>query len=137
MAWLSLILLTTFNTMDTLGRYLAGWSCMDLTRSTTLLLTYVRTLQIALFLCAAFEVGPEWLFNSDLFKMTNFGMFAFTNGYLSSLCTIKAPEVVKNRRSGPVADVGAFIGVTKCLGIIIGSALAVPFKEIIKLTPAA
>jgi len=43
-AWTSLIMLTTFNVMDTFGRYLAGLSCMNMTRQKTLLLTYLRTL---------------------------------------------------------------------------------------------
>ena len=143
MAWLSLILLTTFNVMDTLGRYLAGVSCLVMSRSKTLWLTYLRTLQVGIFLLTAFEISPEWLFGADWFKMLNFSIFAFTNGYLSSLCSIKAPEVVKHRQShqvgpatGTADEVGAFIGVTKCLGILIGSTLAVPIKEIIKLTPA-
>ena len=53
--------------------------------------------------------------------------------------TIQAPEVVKNRSlsSGAEQHVGAFIGVSKCLGILIGASLALPLKEIIKLTPAA
>ena len=32
--------------------------------------------------------------------------------------------------------VGAFIGVAKLLGILIGSTLAIPLKELIKLTPS-
>ena len=66
--------------------------------------------------------------------MTNFAVFAFTNGYLSSLGSIKAPEVVKTGEER--GNLGAFIGLAKCLGILIGSTLAVPMKEVIKLTPA-
>lgn len=82
---------------------------------------------------------PEALFGADWFKLLNFSIFAFTNGYYSSLCSIQAPEVVKNRpiSSGAEQHVGAFIGVSKCLGILIGASLALPLKEIIKLTPAA
>lgn len=95
-AWLSLILLTTFNVMDTLGRYLAGVSCMSMTRLATLALTYLRTLQVGLFLCSAFDANPQWLLGSDAFKLLNFSVFAFTNGYYSSLQSMQVPEVVKS-----------------------------------------
>mmetsp|Transcript_31692 Transcript_31692/g.37155 ORF Transcript_31692/g.37155 Transcript_31692/m.37155 type:complete len:122 (-) Transcript_31692:141-506(-) len=120
--------------MDTLGRYLAGFECLNLSRRKTLVLTYLRTLQIALFICSAFETAPAWLFGSDSFKLGNFALFAFTNGYFSSLCSIKAPKVVQTGEER--GNVGAFIGVAKLLGILIGSTLAVPLKELIKLTPA-
>jgi len=32
-------------------------------------------------------------------------------------------------------NVGAFVGVSKLLGILIGSTMAIPMKEVIKLTP--
>ena len=96
LAWLNLILLTTFNAMDTLGRYMAGLICMNMTRQKTIVLTYLRTLQVGIFLCSAFQVAPEFLFGADWFKLLNFSVFAFTSGYYSSLCSIQAPEVVKN-----------------------------------------
>ena len=78
---------------------------------------------------------PTWLLGADWFKLLNFAIFAFSNGYLSSLCSIKAPEVVKT--GAERGQVGAFIGVAKLLGILIGSILAVvPMKSIIKLTPS-
>ena len=64
----------------------------------------------------------------------NFCLFAFTNGYLSSLASIMATEVVHT--SQEKGNIGTFIGVSRCLGILTGAALAVPLKEIIKLTPA-
>ena len=44
LAWLSLVLLTTFNVMDTLGRYLAGLPYMMLSRVKILALSYLRTI---------------------------------------------------------------------------------------------
>ena len=91
LAYLNLLLLTVFNVMDTIGRYFAGLPSLDISRRKTLCLTYLRTVQIALFICTAFETRPTWLFDSDAFKLSNFIVFAFLNGYLSSLCCIKAP----------------------------------------------
>ena len=106
-----------------------------MSRRKTIVFSYLRTLQLAIFLCIAFEVSPKWLFGSDIFKLINFSVFAFTNGYFSSMCSIKAPEAVHST-SKERGNVGAFIGVAKVLGILIGSTLAVPMKEVIKLTPS-
>ena len=134
LAWLSLVLLSIFNVMDTLGRYLAGFKCLSISRDKTLCLSYSRTLQLGLFFLSAFEVGPFWLFPSDAFKLVNFAFFALSNGYLSSLCSIGAPEAVLSRVER--GRIGAFIGVAKLFGILIGSTLAVPLKEVIQMTPS-
>ena len=84
--------LTLFNVFDTIGRYMAGLKCSQLPRKATVILIYLRVVFIATFLLTAFEVGPEWLFCSDWFKLTNTILFALTNGWLSSLCAIYAPE---------------------------------------------
>ena len=120
--------------MDTLGRYLAGVSWFNMSRVKTLVLSYIRTLQLAIFLLIAFECYPSWLFHSDWFKLLNFSIFAFSNGYLSSLCSIKAPEVVKTGEER--GKVGAFIGVAKLVGILVGSTVALGMKEVIKMTPS-
>ena len=119
---------------------MAGLICMTMTRKKMIVLTYLRTLQVGVFLCSAFQVAPELLFEADWFKLLNFSIFAFTNGYFSSLCSIQAPEEVKHgssMQSSGAEQVGAFIGVSKCLGILIGASLALPMKEVIKLTPKA
>ena len=64
----------------------------------------------------------------------NFAIFAFTNGYTSTLCAVKAPATVEGEQKG---QVGAFIGVTISLGILSGSVLALGMGQIIEMTPAA
>ena len=68
---------------------------MNISRRMVLILNYARTVFVATFLLTAFEVGPSWLFYSDWFKLTNMSLFAFFNGYLLSLCCIKAPDLVQ------------------------------------------
>ena len=87
--------LTIFNIWDTVGRTSAGCSCMNISRRTVVILNYARTLFVATFLLTAFEVGPSWLFYSDWFKLINMSLFAFFNGYLTSLCCIQAPDSVQ------------------------------------------
>ena len=113
---------------------MAGFAVFSISRKKNLTLTYLRTIQVGFFVCSALEIPPQHIFNTTVFKLSNFAVFAFTSGYLSSLASIKAPEVVKTAEER--GNVGAFIGVAKCLGILIGSTLAVPMKEVIKLTPS-
>ena len=133
-AWLNFTILTAFNVFDTLGRYLGGVKCMILSRIKIIVLSYLRSIQLAIFLMIAFEVRPVWLFGSDWFKLFNFSLFAFSNGYLNSLCSIKAPEVVKSTQDR--GKVGKFMGLARFAGILIGSTIAMPLKEVIKLTPS-
>ena len=93
-SWFVLVTLTEFNVFDTIGRSAAGWSCMNISRKATLIFNYIRTLFLVTFLLVAFEVEPTWLFCSDWFKLTNLALFAFSNGYFTSLCCIKAPAFV-------------------------------------------
>ena len=93
-SWFVVATLTLFNIFDTVGRYSAGVTCMTISRKATISLNYLRTIFILSFLLVSFEVGPAWLFNSDWFKLVNLTLFAFTNGWLSSLCVIKTPEYV-------------------------------------------
>lgn len=96
------------------------------------MLGYLRTLFIIPCLLIAFEVGPDWLFNSDWFKLLNLSLIAFTNGWLSSVICIKTPECVSQDKRG---DVGVLINPAIVGGIFLGSIVAVPMGFIIKLTP--
>lgn len=93
-SWFILTTLTLFNVCDTIGRYMAGLTCSQLPRKATVILNYLRVIFIATFMLTAFEVGPEWLFCSDWFKLTNIVLFAISNGWFSSLCAIYAPDCV-------------------------------------------
>ena len=87
-SWFNLFTLTLFNIWDTVGRSAASVTCMNLPRKMTLILNYARIIFVLTFLLTAFEVGPSWLFYSDWFILLNLSLFAFTNGWLSSLCVI-------------------------------------------------
>ena len=131
-SWFVLSTLTLFNLFDTLGRMSASLTFMKLSRRMTLLANYCRTFFLATFLLVAFEAGPAWLFTSDWFKVLNMVLFAFTNGWLSSLCVIITPEHVKQSERG---EIGALINPTIVGGILIGSILAIPLEQVLKLTP--
>ena len=98
--WYNLLCLTIFNACDLAGRYIGGSPCADLPRPVVLGMAWLRTLFIATFLLVAFEVAPSWLFQADWFKVLNFAIFAFTNGYTSTLCAVKAPQTVEGEQKG-------------------------------------
>ena len=131
-SWFVLSTLTLFNIWDTVGRSAASWKCMQLSRKWTLALNYLRTIFLPIIFMIAFEVGPSWLLNSDWFKLFNLSLFAFTNGWLSSLCVIMAPDYVKQSERG---DIGALINPSIVGGILLGCILAVPLQPVIKLSP--
>ena len=92
--WYNLLCLIIFNSCDLTGRYIGGSACADLPRKAVLWMGYLRTIFLVTFLLIAFEVAPVWLFQADWFKVINFALFAFTNGYTSTLCAVKAPQTV-------------------------------------------
>lgn len=54
----------------------------------------MRTIFVATFLLVSFDVAPEWLFSADWFIIVNLVLFSITNGYVSTLCAVKAPQAV-------------------------------------------
>ena len=93
--WYNLLCLTIFNSWDLIGRSIGGTPCADINRKAVVTMSIVRTVFVATFLLIAFEVAPTWLFEADWFKVLNYSIFAFTNGYTSTLCAVKAPATVE------------------------------------------
>lgn len=92
----------------------------------------MRTLFIATFLLIAFDVAPSALFSSDWFFITNLALFSISNGYVSTLCAVKAPMTVEGEAKG---QVGGFVGITISTGIVFGSLLALGMGEVIRISP--
>jgi hypothetical protein len=93
-----LIVLFTYNLFDTIGKFVAGRKAFELKISTINFSSAARILFIATFLLIDYEVPPNWLFGLDWFKIVNLVLFAFTQGYLTALCAIKAPCTVRESR---------------------------------------
>jgi len=124
---------TIFSIFDTVGRKMGGVKFFDQSPNGVKVLSGSRVLFVATFYLIAFQVGPQWLFVSDWFIILNMCLFAFTNGYVSTLCAVKAPaQVEEDDRKG---QVGAFIGTTLTFGILIGSIIAISTTPILKMTP--
>lgn len=127
-SWFILFQTTMFNIFDTIGRKCGG--CIMLSNNSVILWSMVRIIFVGTFMLTAFQVSVP--FNSDWFKILNMALFAISNGYLSTLCAIKAPQTVEGERKG---QVGAFIGITISTGIMLGSILAYAMGAIIANSP--
>ena len=131
-SFFNLFTLTLFNIFDTIGRFSASVKCMKLSRKASLWLNYLRSFFLITFMLVAFEIGPEWLFCSDWFKLLNMSLFAFTNGWLSSICIILTPEYIKQ---GDLGEIGGLFNVAIVGGITIGTVLAICIEPVIKASP--
>ena len=68
----------------------------------------------------------------DWFIILNLALFSITNGYVSTLCAVKAPQTVEGEAKG---QVGGFVGITISTGIVIGSLLAFAVQYLIEASP--
>jgi equilibrative nucleoside transporter 1/2/3 len=130
--WYQLFIVFQFNVCDTIGRYCGGMPKLDQKIRTINISSILRLLFIATFLLTDFEAPPQWIWNTDWFKIVNLFFFGFTNGYISTLCAVKAPGTVKETRR---AIVGAYIGLFICLGVLIGAFLQIGMGPVLALTP--
>ena len=94
-SWYNSISVTMFGGFGLAGRYIGGLQCVDVKRKTALLMSAARTIFLATFLAVAFECSPAWLFQADWFKILNDTLCAFTNGFVGTLCAVKAPQTVQ------------------------------------------
>lgn len=131
-SWYQLLVVFIFNVFDTVGRWFGGLKYFDLKIRDVKIGTYARVMFIVTFLLTDFEAPPQWIWNVDWFKVLNLVLFAFTNGYLGTLCAVKAPGTVKESRR---AIVGAYIGTSISIGILIGSILQLGMTPILAMTP--
>jgi hypothetical protein len=94
-SWYQLASVFLFNVADTIGRLGGNLESWELKLSTTKGLTYARSLFFVTFLLTDFAVAPDWIWSADWFKVTNLSLFAFSNGYLTTLCALKVPGTVE------------------------------------------
>jgi len=90
-SWHILFVQACFNSMDAVGRYMGGLACLTLSNPMIKIQSLLRTVYLGIFLLISFDVSPDWLFQTDWFIMLNLILFSITNGYVSTLCAVKAP----------------------------------------------
>jgi len=131
-SWYQLLSVFVFNIADTIGRFCGNYEALELKLTTTKKLVYARILFMATFLLTDFAAPPVWIWSADWFKVTNLVLFAFSNGYLTTLCALKVPGTVEVSRR-PLVSI--YIVVCICAGILIGSVLQIGMTPILAMTP--
>lgn len=131
-SWFNLLILSTFNFFDSIGRYMGGVPCLVLSNKTIKIGSLMRSLFLATCLLIAFDVAPSAIFSSDWFILLNLALFSVSNGYVSTLCATKAPGTVEGEAKG---QVGGFVGICISTGIVLGSLLAFGMAYVIKASP--
>ena len=116
--------------MDTIGRYSGGVPSLILSNMAIKIFSGIRTFFFVIFCLIAFDVAP--FFSYDWFIILNLALFSISNGYVSTLCAVKAPQTVEGEAKG---QVGGFIGITISSGIVIGSLLAFAVQYLIEASP--
>ena len=119
-AWFSVILITTFNVFDTIGRFAGGFKQI-FTPWSVLFLTILRLVFIPSFVLIQLKTDPSWLFQSDWFKFVNMALFALTNGYNSTLCMIYGPSMAEDKNK---ERAGLIMNFHLVGGIFMGSLIA-------------
>ncbi len=129
-----LIFIFSFNTFDTIGRWLAGQKFGSMSDTSVFILTYCRIIFIVFAFLIDYSVAPVWLFGdkADWFKLLNMFLFAFTNGFVSTQCAIKSPSRAPEDSKEVV---GTFVGVFITLGIVLGSLFALAIASLVKGNP--
>ena len=119
-----------FNLLDTIGRYAGGVPCLLLSNIVIKISAAARTLFFATFCLISFDAAT--FFTYDWFIIFNLAIFSISNGYVSTLCAVKAPQTVEGEAKG---QVGGFVGITISTGIVLGSLLAFAVQYLIEATP--
>jgi hypothetical protein len=74
--------------MDTFGRYFGDK--INIRINSIIILSILRTL-----LLISSTLFAKNIIENDILNILNLALFAFSNGFLSTLCCIKAPGLVK------------------------------------------
>lgn len=130
-AWYNLTIILLFNVLDTVGRKLGGLINISAT------MVYILSLARFVFICTTILIATKEDGNSfietDTFKMINVLIFSFSNGFVSTLCAIKAPQFVDETQK---EQVGIFVGLFIILGITVGSIIAIPIGNAMSSLPS-
>lgn len=125
--WFIVFINTVYSIFDTVGRKIGASPTFQLSYAAIKATSFARTIFIASFFLIAFAVsfcGRDW------FILTNMICFAFSMGYVSTLCAVKAPGTVAEEQRG---QVGGFIAITLTGGIFTGSLIALGLAPVVNL----
>jgi hypothetical protein len=124
-AWKTNIILTSFNTFDTIGREIVKY--MTPKKLTYYILTYIRFIFLILVPLAVYLNHNNHDILTNIILIFNVPMIAFTSGVATSLGFALAPLNVNNNLKSKAGGSVAFFNI---LGIFCGSCLAFVMEQI-------
>jgi hypothetical protein len=113
--WLPVVLICTFNIFDFIGRASPGY--MQLGKESTALSVVLRLVFVPMFIIC---VAPWKLVRHDFFPILFMALMSLTNGYLSSLCMMMAPQECEPNERITAGTIMTFMLV---FGIVMGANL--------------
>jgi len=119
-AWFAVLMITTFNVFDTIGRFAGGYKQI-FSPYTVFILTVTRLVFIPLFVLIQLNSDPASIFQSDWFRITNMALFALSNGYNSTLLMIYGPSMVEDENK---ERAGLLMSFHLVGGIFVGALIA-------------
>ncbi|CAI2361264.1 unnamed protein product [Moneuplotes crassus] len=119
-AWFTVLMITTFNVFDTIGRF-AGGFVQIFSPTTVFSLTIFRLIFIPTSVLIQLNSNPAWIFQSDWFRIFNMAAFAISNGYNSTLLMIYGPSFTDNNNKERAGMIMSFHLVG---GIFVGSLIS-------------
>mmetsp|Transcript_19146 Transcript_19146/g.34927 ORF Transcript_19146/g.34927 Transcript_19146/m.34927 type:complete len:404 (+) Transcript_19146:208-1419(+) len=124
-AWFVVLLVTTYNIFDALGRQAV--SLYMLSQRVLIFLTFGRLLFWMTCVMIAAHVPPPAIFSGAWFIFLNMALFAFTNGYYSTQHMIYGPAQVE----GYLRDkAGSIMSTGLVSGIFVGSVMSLMFSTV-------
>jgi len=126
--WQVLLMVTTFNIFDTIGRWSSSFRSLY-NRTMSVVVVFFRFIGIGVFCLLAFKVTFGYEFMSAYWLcFVNIAVFGLTNGFATGTLLILAPEVFE----GPEKEYSGYVMVISMnFGIMIGTLIAVPIGEAI------
>ena len=122
------LIILDYNFFDFLGRNFCALYMVK--RVPLWICTFVSFVFWATFIMIASDapsVDPAWLFSSAWFKFVNMALYAFSNGYVSTLCMIYGPA----QTPGYMKDrAGYLMSFGLVFGIFSGTVLAFSFSDV-------
>lgn len=126
--WFAVLIITTFNLFDTIGRWLVNiWLPGRLFVGILTICRFVFWLSFILIASDDPRVQPEVIFNSIWLKFLNITLFAVTNGFASTCLMIFGPMSVER---GSKDNAGSLMGMGLVFGILCGTVVALSFSNV-------
>jgi equilibrative nucleoside transporter 1/2/3 len=129
--WFSVLIITTFNVFDVLGRNLPAWIFPS--PKVIWIMVISRFIFWVTFILIASDdpsIDPDWLFGGSWFIFLNMAVFAVSNGFASTMCMIYGPSKVPDfwkDRAGYICATGLVFG------IFCGTVIAIAFEGVGKI----